>query len=287
MDPNRKSVIVITILLVLSVESSNAVANSTNLSEWWSIDKKYFMEGYNWDEAVLKLFDMDHLQIRHSNKTDYNSIHSCYDVRSTSHPSIYRRVCYPRIVITGQAKAGTSALFSFLQMHPKSVFSRSGGKDNCFPRAPFKSIFEYLNTFEKSVDENKIFVDGCMNPLQNMAVRKGIFKDPRTLYIYLTRDYADLLWSGYNYWCDPIVDKGCTSSSRWTKPSHIRNPANFDEMIRHTNKHTPVLPFLNNALEAAKEFYKKNIECLYQNAGEENVCMNNKISFFDLNLSIL
>ena len=99
------------------------------------------------------------------------------------------------------------------------------------------------------------------------------------IYIYQTRDYADLLWSRYNYWCDPTSDKSCISNNRWIKPLNVRNPENFDKMIRHTNKLIPSLPFLNNSLEAAKTFYKKNIEYLYQNAGEENVRMTDNISF--------
>jgi hypothetical protein len=106
-----------------------------------------------------------------------------------------------------------------------------------------------------------------------MVVRKGIFKNQTTLYIYVTRDYADLLWSGYNSWCDPNSDKSCSSSNKWTKSSLTRNPENFDKMIRHTNKRIPGLQFINNSLEYTKTFYKKNIEDLYQNAGKDNVCI--------------
>ena len=186
--------------------------------------------------------------------------------------SIYMRVCYPRIVITGQRKAGTTALYALLEMHPNTLLSYVG-KENCFASGLNYTLLEYFETLEYSPEPNQIFIDGCPDPITNMALRKAIFKDSKTLYIFLTRDYASLLWSGYNYWCDPGIDEGCNTVTKWTDPSsHIRSPDDFDEMIQNKNGSTSVLAFLYNALNNANVFYKNTIHYLYENVGEKNVC---------------
>jgi hypothetical protein len=250
----------------------------TDEDEWWNVDKQPVMKEHNWSENQIERFDLDHIQIRKNKEEDDNNIHSCYDFRSKLYKNISGRVCYPRVVVTGQAKAGTSALFAFLKMHPNSVQSKSGGKENCFPTPSNRTLLHYLRSLEYSVEPNKILIDGCINPIHNMVLRRSILKDPKVLYIFLTRDYADLLWSGYNYWCDESVDQDCIES-RWAIPSHIRNPRHFDKMIRHVNKTTPVLPFLYNSLENANSFYKNLIQYLYRYAGEENVCINKNIIY--------
>ena len=120
----------ILLLLALYFKSTSAAPNLAVVDEWWSVDQQVLLKELGMDEVRLKLLDVDHIQIRHTNQTDSKNLHSCYDIRYGGNTKIHR-VCYPRIVITGEPKAGTSALFALLEQHPNSFFLSSGKKIAC------------------------------------------------------------------------------------------------------------------------------------------------------------
>ena len=165
---------------------AKSILNPKDVNEWWIVDKQILVKELRLQEAELKRLNVDNIQIRNSKSTDNKNFHSCYDIKSLSNTSYFRRVCYPRVIITGQRKAGTSALFGLLQMHPNSVFASE--KENCFLTRSNITLLQYFETLEHSIEPSKIYIDGCPEPYQNMVMRKEIFKNPKTLYIFLTRD---------------------------------------------------------------------------------------------------
>jgi hypothetical protein len=48
----------------------------------------------------------------------------------------------------------------------------------------------------------------------------------------MIRDYADMLWSSYNFWCQATYDKAGCSYEKWTvKGMHERSPELFHDLI--------------------------------------------------------
>eukprot|EP01035_Chromulina_nebulosa_P019954 gene19954-25922_t len=61
---------------------------------------------------------------------------------------------------------------------------------------------------------------------------RGLLRNPKTLYIVMTRNYADMLWSSYNFWCRWDIDGTSCDSTRWAKVGiHIRSPDIFHEIV--------------------------------------------------------
>jgi hypothetical protein len=80
-------------------------------------------------------------------------------------------------------------------------------------------------------------VSGCLVFKSNMMA-KSLFRDPKTVYVYITRDYSSYLWSMYNYWCSPLYDRARCEGKRWAnKDLHYRSPAMFHELIRSISQH--------------------------------------------------
>lgn len=92
-------------------------------------------------------------------------------------------------------------------------------KENCpfARRRPHWQFFHSLPSYER-VTENKLIVDGCIQLGLNLIMRNDLRK-PNTLYIVMTRNYADMLWSSYNFWCRWDVDGPTCDSSKWAMVS--------------------------------------------------------------------
>ena len=60
----------------------------------------------------------------------------------------------------------------------------------------------------------------------------------------MTRDYAEMLWSSYNFWCRAKHDGFATcDKSRWINPTkHIRSPELFHEVVSFSHNGTK-LPY--------------------------------------------
>lgn len=65
-----------------------------------------------------------------------------------------------------------------------------------------RSYFAFFRSFPEasSITSRHLIIDGCIDHMNNIKVRK-ILHNPNTLYIVMIRDYADMIWSAYNYWC--------------------------------------------------------------------------------------
>lgn len=91
-----------------------------------------------------------------------------------------------------------------------------------------------INTAEAQVRnvEPIVLVNGCIQSHLNIMVSK-LLRGPQSIYIVLTRNYADLLWAAYNFWCNPLVEVGCVArDGAWANQSiHYRSPENFHDIV--------------------------------------------------------
>ena len=71
----------------------------------------------------------------------------------------------------------------------------------------------------------------------------SMLRHPQTLYVLMTRDYAEMLWSSYNFWCRAKHDGFAScDQSRWIDPAkHVRSPELFHEVARHPSASDPSL----------------------------------------------
>lgn len=150
------------------------------------------------------------LMLSFNHKLDPRDIHSCYNYKLVHHISgtitMNGSFCYPRVIIAGEPKAGTSALFELLYSHPNATAAKI--KENCiFHEGRNRNLVEFFQSLSHPTHEiatnarAKVFVDGCIHPDLTMPFRT-ILRDPKVFYILITRDMKELLWSRYRYFAD-------------------------------------------------------------------------------------
>ena len=122
-------------------------------------------------------------------------------------------------------------------------------KENC-PSVRRRPHWVYFNSLPRmeSLTPNSIIIDGCIDIGVNLKIR-SLLHNPKVQYIVRTfssfltfsskvygqvmiRNYADMLWSSYNFWCKREYDKAPCDYSKWADPQHhIRSPELFHELI--------------------------------------------------------
>ena len=138
-----------------------------------------------------------------------NKWHSCYEVHcentwknfcpDKNDPASTYSFCYPAVVVTGLPKCGTSAAYDLLSRYTGAITMYT--KENC-PYTHRRSHWEFFHTLPRveDVQPGQLVIDGCLDYLNNMRLRR-LLHEPDALYIIMTRNYADLVWSSYNFWC--------------------------------------------------------------------------------------
>lgn len=171
--------------------------------------------------------------LRRDDTRDPNMIHSCYEYKLLSSNAAVGVIlnqntfCYPSIIITGVPKCSTSAIFALLQSL-KYVYSNPI-KENC-PFVREISIVQYFASLPQRVGVNQFVLDGCIDIKGNMMMRK-MLRQPNTFYIVMVRNFADMMWSAYNYWCDEKIEHYCPSSRWVNNEHHIRSPELFHAIV--------------------------------------------------------
>jgi len=172
---------------------------------------------------------------RHWNHSD--RWHSCYTVtcRGNKCPkedgvSNVVSFCYPGIIITGMPKCGTSAMYDLLTRYSGTI--KSPEKENC-PYTRRRSHWEFFQSLPrmKDVSPGKLVVDGCLDVAKNLLFRESILRRPKTLYIIMVRNYADMIWSSYNFWCKREYDHFGCDNTRWVTKNMTRSPQLFHDMV--------------------------------------------------------
>lgn len=89
------------------------------------------------------------------------------------------------------------------------------------------------------------------------------------------RNYADFLWSAYNYWCDPTFDNECITS-HWIVPGvHNRSVDQFDRMISDSVAHRKVVgpAVVREGCPQGANMYSSFMEQLWTKIQPENTMM--------------
>ncbi len=171
-----------------------------------------------------------------------NDWHTCYFVRCEGNqcpaaPLNTQQFCFPAVVITGLPKCGTSALYDLLSKYKHAVISDD--KENC-PYSRRRSHWKYFLSLPRlaEVGKNKLAINGCIQLDSNIRLREVLISPidkvmPKITYIVLTRNYADLIWSSYNFWCNWVYDGIHCDNTRWVRPGyHHRSPETFHDIVQ-------------------------------------------------------
>jgi hypothetical protein len=234
------------ITLMLAVVASWAIPSNVKTSnaidvEEWHLSGKYL--------AVLKN-------------------HSCYKAFYNSETI---RFCYPKVVISGVPKCGTSALFELFDSHPN--FEGGTIKENCpNDTNDVTKMWEYFKTLQTQTDsalasgkDVAVLVSGCINIDSDIAFRRQL-QNPSTVYILLFRDITNFFWATYNFWCSPKYDgsQHCRAGG-WTNPMyHHRSPEMFHKIITALSQGKHIShpfnlaePFSNSSVGYFKDYATK------------------------------
>lgn len=79
----------------------------------------------------------------------------------------------------------------------------------------------------------------------------------------MVRNYADMLWSSYNFWCNREYDRVDCDSTHWVRPLvHVRSPELFHEIVlgdfNGTGVRTPL--FIKRACVFAGGYYSEYLK---------------------------
>eukprot|EP01035_Chromulina_nebulosa_P028979 gene28979-38333_t len=255
------------------------ILNSLNTAvieeDWWEVQKT--------EDKIFAPYSHSTILLRHSD-LDESGIHSCYSYRIITENSLllnHGTFCYPSIVITGYNKSSTSAMYNLLSQYPDSKLAAM--KENC-AFIHDRNLVQYFDSLPAYIEPGQIAIDGCIDLRGNMKLRK-ILKNPRTFYLVLFRDFADWLWSAYNFWCeynydshccdiDPALKK-CADVGYWVDPvAHHRSPGTFHDIINGamngTHVPSPMVGYLQNPCEHGKHFTQRFVEELWAEVPLEN-----------------
>lgn len=145
---------------------------------------------------------------------------SCYELRKDSK---LNKFCYPDIIIPGEPKCGTSAMYQFLSKQ-KGVNASSANKEYCPGLTP--TLYNYLKGFKTT--QGVVYINSCLNMREVFQMHQLL--SPKTIYIIMVRNLSDWIWAVYNFWCKSLLDEDC-STGGWTKPGMYRSPTHFHELL--------------------------------------------------------
>lgn len=155
------------------------------------------------EDPLFKSLGSSKLYLR-SIDLDENHLHSCFEYKLVNTDSVISHsntFCLPLIVVAGIRKCSTSALYNLIAQYPNAL--RIPNKENCVQH--YTNIIEYFISLPTHVDKGQTFMDGCIEPPSAEYLRKLLGRI-RQFYLITTRDYADWIWSAYNYWCNEAYD---------------------------------------------------------------------------------
>jgi hypothetical protein len=245
----------------------------------------------NTQKGVIRGQSLRVTRIQHPN----NTLHSCFSIKCSGRhcppdapckgninqcgrgSSSFIEVCYPAVVVIGLPKCGTSAIYDLMAKAFNGVVMAQ--KENC-PSTRRRPHWEYFNSLPRmeSLVEDSVVIDGCIDITVNMKMRNTL-RQPKTHYVVMVRNYADMLWSSYNFWCKREYDTmGLCGYEKWADPTvHLRSPELFHELIDadRVGKTGVVQPFykpLERPCVNAGGFYSEFLDQLYkiQDGGRRN-----------------
>ena len=252
-----------------------AVLMSSSAAEWWRLDPAHFTSPELGHAQFMNRYAFRDLAnasllLRFNLSADPSGLHSCYDYRLTSElpatPLRSGTFCYPKVSIIGLPKAGTSAFFHLLRIHPNTttLCNRRScewfHKEFCLLVTDVRrTVLDYFDSLPSSIESDKVFTVGCVHAQENIAWRRAL-RGLSTLYVVLTREYSELIWSSFNYWCDPSFDPICAGTL--LPKRNIRTPKLFEEGVKASvlgvQAHAP--SSLLSSCSNGKRYYRSFLE---------------------------
>eukprot|EP01034_Spumella_vulgaris_P030618 gene30618-37862_t len=155
-----------------------------------------------------------------------------------------------------------------LSQYPGVVHSE--WKENCAFRGG-RSVLKYFESLPRTVEAGELIVGGCID-LDNNIQMSELLRQPNTFYMVLLRDYADWIWSAYNFWCDDEYDLNCPSTHWVDVDTHIRSPSLFHEILEGSMNGTVVRsPLLEKRpCEEGGEIFRRFVNQLWSAVPAEN-----------------
>lgn len=212
--------------------AENTDPHYVKTSEWWEVTHPYLNTFGGFNNKTMRLY------LRRYD-FDNSFLHSCYHYRfeerlANRTQTLQNTFCYPAIMITGVPKCSTSAMYQMLRSfdHSRSLLA----KEVCpmmFSYANLHNMFDALAYVanDGTLGPHEFIVSACIELAQNLVLRQ-ILRNPRTFYVVVVRDFADWLWSSYNYWCVEHVDAGCDPLTHWVSGGvHHRSPEHFHRLV--------------------------------------------------------
>eukprot|EP01038_Epipyxis_sp_PR26KG_P004174 gene4174-5941_t len=270
----RKSFLTHILILIVYFFRFN-VKSSSNSNDWWSV---------NYSEYGLLYPNEFPFHLKLHRIFPDNEVNSCYEY-ATIDPMSKNIIkassfCYPSVIISGFHKCGTTALYHILQNSPNVKNDSIIRKENCY--IEYKSIVDYFDSLPKpdTSGKSKLILSGCIKMHTNLPLYQMLHK-PKTFYLVMIRNYADWLWSYYNFFCNAQLEKNCDPKSRWViKKYHKRDPQSFHNIISDSSsKHFGFHPIEHNKI------FRKNITMLWNMVGIKNtlIIANEEVDFHLMN----
>lgn len=258
--------------------AENTDPHYVKTSEWWEVTHPYLSTFGGFNNQTMRLY---------LRRYDFDNSfqHSCYHYRfeeriANQTQTLQNTFCYPAIMITGVPKCSTSAMYQMLRSfdHSRSLLA----KEVCpmmFSYANLHNMFDALAYVanDGTLGHHEFIVSACIELAQNLVLRQ-ILRNPRTFYVVVVRDFADWLWSSYNYWCVEHVDAGCDPLTHWVSGGvHHRSPEHFHRLVmaeRPALDATVASPmsilYTADVCRFAKKSFYNYVHELWRDVGVEN-----------------
>eukprot|EP00968_Pinguiococcus_pyrenoidosus_P013699 scaffold1239_cov175-Pinguiococcus_pyrenoidosus.AAC.31 len=145
--------------------------------------------------------------------------------------------CVPAIDVVGVAKCGTSAAYELLSLHHE-ILAASKRKELCMTRLD-GGVWEWIEWLEPRVhqDTSSLLVNGCADGphTTHQEILFRLYERP-SAKVFVVRGLPDLLWSAYNYWCDPLREADCSGPCWSILGEHPRSPESYEELLRRSQE---------------------------------------------------
>lgn len=183
------------------------------------------------------------------------------------------KLCLPQINVAGFHKAGSSALYFLLQSHQDVI---SMPKEVCPYQKDLKDpYFNFLNR-TKDKQNIKFFISACMLTFILPTMINDL-KPKFQKQLFVVQNLADLMWSGYNFFCSPNLDSSCPGTGYWmstmsAKP--YKTPELFHELVSasiNSSIDIQSLQFVNYVHPANSFSFKSIIQKYISLVGKERI----------------
>ena len=172
----------------------------------------------------------------------------------------------PNFFVVGSAKSGTTALWSYFQMHPDLYVTNDIRHKELGYFSDFygiKELDDYLSYF-KQAEERQLIGEVCHSYISSPESAERIYKDvPNAKIIMILRNPVDRAYSLYNW----MVMHGYEKANSFEKALMLENVRAKDKEFKKTN----VQGFYQNYMYFSSGKYSEQLKRFYAIFKYENI----------------